>query len=195
MKERIHLCRCCSLPRWMKDERDEFDVTGSDHELDPVEFKVAGSVYPDEFLKAHLSDKVDKSFLPTEKDIVKKHIGDTCGVGIFTCPPFQRGEVIASFVGEHSTKVLQHTLQRGGKDDHLLDPYFIGFLVHSCNPNAVLDMHQQKVYCLQNIGTDELISIDYAVTEDDLFVQFKCVCESPNCREWVAGRCQVIEMN
>ncbi|MGB5326015.1 MAG: SET domain-containing protein-lysine N-methyltransferase [Pseudomonadales bacterium] len=148
------------------------------------------SVYPEEFIKAHLSREANRALLPTDYEIVKNET-EEFGVGIFACRAFSRGEVIAAFIGEPVTEVVQHSLQRS-PGDQLLDPFFSGYLLHSCDPNAVLDMHEQKLYCLRDIALGEPLLIDYAVTEDHLFAQFECRCGAPNCRSWITGRHQAV---
>jgi hypothetical protein len=37
--------------------------------------------------------------------------------------------------------------------------------------------------------------MDYAETEDVLFKQFPCFCGSPNCRLWITGRKEMINLS
>ncbi|ACT59159.1 SET domain-containing protein-lysine N-methyltransferase [Hirschia baltica] len=148
------------------------------------------TIYPETFIKAHCPTHLDKSKLPTPKDIVKKTTQEF-GVGIFAVRAFKRGEVIGSFVAEETDQLLQHSLQRA-PNDNLHDPYFIGMLLHSCDPNVVLDMHDQKVFCVRDIEVGEPLFMDYASTEDVLFNQFACMCGSSNCRHWVTGRAELV---
>lgn len=144
------------------------------------------SIYPDLFITDHCPQHVDICQLPTADDIIKKETADY-GVGIFAQRPFMRGETIGQFVAEATSEVLQHTLQRRPQD-HLHDPYFIGFLLHSCDPNVVLDMHAQKAFCVRDISAGSPLFMDYTSTEDQLFNQFACKCGAANCRHWVTGR-------
>ncbi len=146
------------------------------------------SIYPDSFVSACLRDADSQiiGMLPTHLDIVKTH-ADGCGMGIFARRPFMRGELVGAFLAEKVGDVIQHSLQRGA-GDYLHDPYFVGYLLHSCNPNVIVDMHQQRVYCIQDIEAGMPLTMDYASTEDTLFAQFHCQCGAPNCRGWVTGR-------
>jgi hypothetical protein len=113
--------------------------------------------------------------------------GDGKGLGVYTLRSYAEGELIAvvsgEIVGEHRLHTLQLT-----PDTHLYDPEFTGCLLHSCDPNAIIDPPERTVTALRNIGVDEAITVDYAHTEDRLVKQFPCMCGSPNCRRWILGR-------
>ena len=146
--------------------------------------------YPRDFIEKYAPDYFGKLSLPTIHDIELRDTNEY-GKGIFAVRAFKRGELISDFIAEPADELLQHTLQRGPRDN-LYDPYFIGFLLHSCNPNVVLDMHQQKVFCIRDIHMGDPLFMDYASTEDQLFNQFPCGCNAPNCRFWITGRNELV---
>lgn len=94
---------------------------------------------------------------------------------------------MALFTGNIVHRVMQHTLQITSTT-HLHDAYFSGLLFHSCNPNIFVDMQQFEIWAIQDIKAGEALAMDYASTEDVLFKQFPCFCQSPNCRKWITGR-------
>lgn len=151
---------------------------------------MATSLYPDHFIASCNPDSSLLDDLPSSDEIIKTSTPD-CGEGIFAKRSFLRGELIGNFLALPAKAFTQHSLQRG-PDDHLIDPHFVGYLLHSCNPNVVVDMHQQKVYCVADIAPDTPLTMDYATTEDKLFKQFPCSCQSANCRLWVTGRNEVV---
>lgn len=112
---------------------------------------------------------------------------DARGLGVETTTPRRRGEVLHVFTGEIGPEVSQHSLQ---VDDsrHIADTEFIGYLSHACDPNCRLDMKAFELTALKDIGVGELLTIDYAATEDRLFRQFACHCGAPQCRRWITGR-------
>lgn len=144
------------------------------------------SIYPIEFINAHCPTNIRPEQLPLASELVKKETKEY-GVGIYAQRPYMRGECVGHFIAESGHSLRQHSLQRT-PEVHLVDPYFIGYLSHSCDPNVVLDMHQQQVFCIRDIIADEPLCMDYASTEDTLFRQFACGCNAPNCRQWVTGR-------
>ena len=146
---------------------------------------MSDSIYPDAFYQKYMHNDVDEKLLPTSQDVIKKTTYDY-GEGIFAQRDFKRGEAL-HFIAKPISDLLQHSLQRG-PNDNLYDPHFIGFLLHSCSPNVMLDMHQQKLFCILDIEKGAPLFMDYASTEDMLFKQFACKCGSPVCRGWITGR-------
>ncbi|MEO1287800.1 MAG: SET domain-containing protein-lysine N-methyltransferase [Chloroflexota bacterium] len=120
-------------------------------------------------------------------DIVR--VDDGVGVGVMTCDEFKAGDVIFSFTGFFSDEITQYTLQVCD-GLHLHDPYFMGRVLHSCDPNASCDMATRTFTALRDIQMGEFITMDYCETEDYLFKTFPCSCGADNCRGVVKGRKQ-----
>lgn len=148
---------------------------------------MAQSVYPTAFLESF--GDVAANY-PRTDDICLLAV-EGAGMAVVAQRGFARGEVVGAFTGPVLQNIAQHTLQINPQN-HLLDPYFIGYLMHSCNPNVVLDMHERKAYCIRDIADGEPLCMDYASTEDKLFKQFPCCCQSPNCRHWITGRAELV---
>lgn len=143
-------------------------------------------IYPEEFLEQCEFSKADKQHFPNQSSIKLQKFGDH-GEGVLALKGFKRGDIIGRFTGLIGSEIKQHTLQID-PHNHIYDPHFIGFLLHSCDPNCVLDMHQRTVYCIKDIEKNSPLTMDYASTEDTLFLQFPCLCQSKNCRLWITGR-------
>ncbi|CAA7613892.1 SET domain-containing protein-lysine N-methyltransferase [Magnetospirillum sp. UT-4] len=125
--------------------------------------------------------------LPTTEQFTVTSVNGKVGVGVRANLPFARGTRVATFTGQLSAQVLQHTLQVS-PSAHLHDPWFVGLLTHSCAPNCMLDMQRLEVWALSDVQPGDLLTIDYAVTEDMLHRQFACGCGSSACRKWITGR-------
>lgn len=117
---------------------------------------------------------------------IKKKDGEM-GYGVYTKKSFNRGDMVARFSGTVISHVVQHSLQINATT-HILDPHFAGLLLHSCDPNVILDMQDFTIWAAKDIETGESLTMDYASTEDKLFKQFRCLCQSENCRHWISGR-------
>lgn len=137
------------------------------------------AIYPPEF-------NLDAD-LPRADAFAVTSVNGKVGMGVKTKVRFGRGSLVAKFTGQLSNKIMQHSLQVS-PDTHLHDPWFVGLLTHSCAPNCVLDMQRLEIWALADIEPGELITIDYAVTEDLLHRQFACGCGSSACRRWITGR-------
>jgi hypothetical protein len=120
-------------------------------------------------------------------DIVK--VSDGVGVGVMTCQDFKTGDVLFSFTGFFSGEITQYTLQVSD-GLHLHDPFFMGRVLHSCDPNSSCNMETRTFYALRDIKAGEFITMDYCETEDYLFKTFPCCCGADNCRGEVKGRMQ-----
>lgn len=111
-----------------------------------------------------------------------------CVRALRDCAP---GCVIERFDGQIGPAVSQHSLQvRPGL--HISGTRHIGFLSHGCDPNCRLDMERFELVALRPIRAGEMLTIDYAATEDRLHVQFACACGAPACRRWITGRGEAV---
>jgi hypothetical protein len=108
-------------------------------------------------------------------------------LGVRTLIPRGRGEVIHRFTGVVTPELKQHTLQVS-PGLHISETKVIGFLSHSCEPDCRLDMARSEMLALRDIRAGDLLTIDYAETEDVLFRQFACHCGAKTCRHWITGR-------
>jgi diaminopimelate decarboxylase len=124
---------------------------------------------------------------PERNDFDLTVIDESCGSGIIARRNFKPGQLVARISGDIVSEVKLHTLQIN-PTQHLFDPYFSGYLLHSCCPNAILDMQALEIWALRTIQPGELLTIDYTMTEDILSRQFACLCQSPQCRLWITGR-------
>lgn len=108
------------------------------------------------------------------------------GKGIKTLKYFSSHSLLAYFQGQVIHYVTQHSVQINSYV-HLLDEFFVGFLLHSCDPNAQLDMERFALWAVKDIKPGEYITIDYQATEEVLYRQFACHCGAENCRKWITG--------
>jgi len=109
------------------------------------------------------------------------------GMGVRTLVPRRAGEVIHHFTGEIGPELKQHTLQVA-PGRHISQTTVIGYLSHSCDPDCRLDMERFELVALRDIPEGDLLTIDYAATEDVLYRQFACHCGAASCRHWITGR-------
>lgn len=113
------------------------------------------------------------------------------GLGVRTVRPRREGEVIHRFTGEIGSELRQHSLQVA-PGLHIAGTRFIGYLSHSCDPNGALDMDLFELVALKDTPAGELLTIDYAATEDTLYRQFECHCGASRCRRWITGRAEEV---
>jgi hypothetical protein len=146
---------------------------------EPPQRNAERSLYPPEF-------EVGQGY-PTAADVVVNRSDDEKGLGVYAARRFPRGHRICRISGVITHEIKQHTLQIT-PSSHLHDPWFTGYLLHSCDPNVFLDILRFELWALKDIEIGEALSMDYASTEDVLFKQFPCLCGAGNCRKWITGR-------
>lgn len=115
------------------------------------------------------------------------YIDEKKGLGVRALVDCKENEAIHHFTGTIKAEIEQHSLQIW-QDKHICGTEFIGFLSHSCAPNCRLDMDGFRLVTLRDIRANDVLTIDYAATEDRLFRQFPCHCGAPQCRGWITGR-------
>jgi hypothetical protein len=115
------------------------------------------------------------------------------GEGVIAKVAFRPGEILFHFQGRLLNYQSLFTLQkRPGL--YIEDPYCMGKILHSCDPNAYVDMDTQIFKARRPIKPGEYITMDYETTEDQLFRSFDCKCGADNCRGYICGRlCHVGE--
>lgn len=123
----------------------------------------------------------------TEADRLALCNSDSLGRCVRALVDFAAGDVLDKFTGIVSPRLTQHSLQVG-PGQHISGTRFIGFLSHGCDPNCRLDMERFELVALRDIACGDLLTIDYAATEDELYTQFACDCGADTCRGWITGR-------
>jgi tyrocidine synthetase-3 len=114
------------------------------------------------------------------KDIFEiKKLGDNVGEGVITKIPFTQGDVVFRFTGFIVPQTTQFSLQHGANIIH--DPYFMGKILHRCEPNCFVYMNTRAFIAVRNIKAGEWITMNYNQTEEELFKGFECNCGDTPC--------------
>ncbi|HOQ12531.1 MAG: hypothetical protein BWY23_02492 [Spirochaetes bacterium ADurb.Bin218] len=140
----------------------------------------------------HVPDRFYPDFYPRftfepTKDRFKIIKTEQAGEGIISLCSFKPGETVFRFAGVLLNEVTLYTLQlKPGY--HLHDPFFMGKVLHSCDPNMSCDMETQTFRAIKEIKPGDFLTMDYETTEDVLFRSFECCCGSPKCKKLIKGR-------
>lgn len=94
---------------------------------------------------------------------------------------FDPGELVFVFSGQAIPHVTLRSL-RMTDALNLHDPFFMGYVAHSCEPNCHVDMERLSFTATRFITAGDLITMDYMQTETKLFRRFDCACGAPKCR-------------
>jgi hypothetical protein len=123
---------------------------------------------------------------PTRDRFTIAQVGDSVGEGVKTFVSFEAGDIVFEFTGFFTHLITLFSLQ---VEDglHLHDPYFMGKILHCCDPNTKVDMKARTFTATRHIEAGEFITMDYASTEEVLYRTFECSCGAENCRGVVKG--------
>jgi hypothetical protein len=101
---------------------------------------------------------------------------------------FGAGEVISSFAaGEVHTNPSYLTVQLGDNQHIMLNPKYLQYINHSCNPNCFFDTTHLIVIALRDIACEEELSFFYPSSEWDMSQPFVCNCGSQQCLGIIQG--------
>ena len=112
------------------------------------------------------------------------------GMGIFASKDILRGEIIGVIKGYIKNYIITNRKESffypdwiGLSKGRWIDPLPpFNLINHSCNPNAGIK-GTKSVVAIKKIKKGEEISIDYSITEEDIFWKMKCDCKEKNCRK------------
>lgn len=124
---------------------------------------------------------------PTSDRFEIARVSPTMGKGVVSLCAIAAGDVAFAFTGEITDVPTQFSLQDAA-GDHVHDPHFMGLVLHSCDPNCLVDMKRRLFIARRPIKPGQRVTMDYEQTEDTLFRAFNCTCGSANCRGRITGR-------
>ena len=101
---------------------------------------------------------------------------------------FVSGETICSFkAGEILSRPTYLTVQLEANKHITLQPDFLQYINHSCNPNAFFDTTHFNLVSVKEINAGDEISFFYPSAEWEMDEPFACRCQSSNCHKYIQG--------
>lgn len=124
---------------------------------------------------------------PSPSHFEIRAIGNEVGEGIVALKAFEAGQIVFGFTGFYLSQQTLFTLQvEPGLFIH--DPFFMGKVLHRCDPNCSVDMKRCEFTARRPIMPGEWITMNYEQTEDELFRAFVCVCGAVPCEGFEPNR-------
>ena len=106
----------------------------------------------------------------------------------FALHSFKPGDVIASFgAGTISAEPTYLTVQVGIRKHITLDPEFLQYINHGCDPNVFFNTTTMQVEALKHISVEEEMTFFYPSAEWKMAQPFDCYCGSPKCLGKIRG--------
>ena len=107
---------------------------------------------------------------------------------LFAQRSFHPGEIIAEFsAGTIAAEPTYLTVQVDVGKHITLQPEFLQYINHSCDPNVFFDTSSMKLVALKEIHPDEEMTFFYPSTEWEMTQSFSCYCGSPRCIGEIKG--------
>lgn len=101
---------------------------------------------------------------------------------------FHPGEVISLFTPGLVKNTPDYLTVQTGVDVHItLQPEFLQYINHSCEPNAFFDTTSMELVALKGIRAEEEFSFFYPSTEWAMAQPFYCYCGSKSCLQNIQG--------
>lgn len=107
---------------------------------------------------------------------------------LFALRSYQPGEVIADFsAGTISAEPTYLTVQVGNRKHITLQPEFLQYINHSCNPNVFFDTTMLQLVALKDVTAGEEFTFFYPSAEWKMTQSFNCYCGNANCIGKIRG--------
>ncbi len=98
------------------------------------------------------------------------------------------GDVLSMFeAAETLTSPNKYTVQVNDDTHIILDPEFLQYINHSCDPNIFFDTSKMRLSCLKDIAAGDELTFFYPSTEFAMESPFNCFCGSNKCLHKIEG--------
>ena len=107
---------------------------------------------------------------------------------LFALRSYQPGDVIADFSASTiAAEPTYLTVQVGIRKHITLQPEFLQYINHGCDPNVFFNTTTMQVVALKRILPQEEMTFFYPSTEWKMTQSFRCYCGSPQCLGKIKG--------
>ena len=101
---------------------------------------------------------------------------------------FMPGQIISNFSAKEILDSPNYlTVQISDREHIMLEPDFLQYINHSCDPNVFFDPSELVVTALRKINIGEELSFFYPSTEWSMDRGFDCLCSSEACLGSIQG--------
>lgn len=107
---------------------------------------------------------------------------------LFILKAVKAGGLIAGFsAGTISAEPTYLTVQVGVEKHITLQPEFLQYINHSCDPNVFFNTTTMELVALKDLNPGEELTFFYPSTEWKMTQSFDCYCGSPKCLGSIRG--------
>lgn len=114
--------------------------------------------------------------------------GETGQKALYANNSFNTGDIIATFSSKKTLKEPNYlTVQLDDGVHILLEPEYLQYMNHSCQPNVYVDTKAFQFIASTEISSGEELGFFYPSTEWVMQQPFDCVCKRDNCLKRIQG--------
>lgn len=107
---------------------------------------------------------------------------------LFSLLEFNQGDVIADFYAGTISATPTYLTVQVGIDKHItLQPEFLQYINHSCDPNVFFNTTTMQLVALKKIMPEDEMVFFYPSTEWEMTQTFNCYCGSHKCIGNITG--------
>jgi hypothetical protein len=101
---------------------------------------------------------------------------------------YSPSDIITRFYTSNITnRPDRYTVQKNANEHIILEPIYLQYLNHSCDPNCFLDTEKLELIAIKSIKEGETLDFFYPSTEWDMSESFQCLCQSSECLGAIKG--------
>lgn len=101
---------------------------------------------------------------------------------------FRPREILTDFrAAALLSQPTRHSIQLSITEHGLVDPEFLRYMHHGCEPNVVLETDRLLVRAVRPIAPGDQITFFYPSTEWSMAAPFQCACGSSQCLGTITG--------
>jgi hypothetical protein len=105
---------------------------------------------------------------------------------------FQPGDVINPFRAKETLSSPSYLTVQTDVDKHImLDPVFLQYINHSCEPNVFFDTSSMFVIALKELRPGDELTFFYPSTEWHMVQPFRCNCGTASCLGEIRGAAHI----
>lgn len=107
---------------------------------------------------------------------------------LYATKSFSADSLLSKFSFREKQNVpTQHSIQIGEEEHITLQPDYLQYTNHSCEPNVFFDTQRMEIQVLKDIEAGEEIRFFYPSTEWKMAESFECSCGSEQCLQRIQG--------
>ena len=109
-------------------------------------------------------------------------------IGLFATTSFAKGDIIIDFGSSKMVDTPNYLTVQIGEYKHIhLNPEYLQYTNHSCEPNVLFNTTTMQLECVSAIQAGDELCFFYPATEWRMAQQFVCNCGKPSCIGLVQG--------